>query len=156
MVTAIESLTSDSDPRAVTLEKVGRLLDSLEELDATRLAESEMVARKIIETVGIGASVTSHNDARAALDGADFVIVAFQIGGYEPCTVTDFELPNKVGLRQTIADTLGIGGIMRGLRTVPHLLRVCEDMRAVAPDEDPILVDWLRSLPDSLRQRSGD
>jgi alpha-galactosidase len=61
------------------------------------------------------------------------VIVAFQIGGYKPCTVTDFDLPKKVGLRQTIADTLGIGGIMRGLRTVPHLWKLAEDMRAVCP-----------------------
>ncbi|MGO7675502.1 alpha-glucosidase/alpha-galactosidase, partial [Rhizobium ruizarguesonis] len=60
--------------------------------------------------------------------------VAFQIGGYEPCTVTDFEVPNKYGLLQTIADTLGVGGIMRGLRTVPHLWKVCEDMLAVCPE----------------------
>ena len=72
-------------------------------------------------------------DQRRALDGADFVIVAFQIGGYKPCTVTDFDLPKSVGLRQTIADTLGIGGIMRGLRTVPHLWKLAEDMRAVCP-----------------------
>ena len=66
--------------------------------------------------------------------GADFVVVAFQIGGYEPCTVTDFEVPKKYGLRQTIADTLGIGGIMRGIRTVPHLWSICEDMLEVCPE----------------------
>lgn len=60
--------------------------------------------------------------------------MAFQIGGYEPCTVTDFEVPRKYGLRQTIADTLGVGGIMRGLRTVPHLWKICEDMLAVCPN----------------------
>ncbi|TGT75413.1 alpha-glucosidase/alpha-galactosidase, partial [Mesorhizobium sp. M8A.F.Ca.ET.161.01.1.1] len=63
-----------------------------------------------------------------------FVVVAFQIGGYEPCTVTDFEVPKKYGLRQTIADTVGVGGIMRGLRTVPHLWTICEDMLAVCPE----------------------
>ena len=66
--------------------------------------------------------VKTFTDQRAALDGADFVVVAVQIGGYKPGTVTDFEVPKKFGLRQTIADTLGIGGIMRGLRTVPALL----------------------------------
>ena len=62
------------------------------------------------------------------------MIVAFQIGGYEPCTVTDFEVPKKFGLRHTIADTLGVGGIMRGLRTVPHLWRICEDMLELCPE----------------------
>ncbi|TIV07207.1 MAG: alpha-glucosidase/alpha-galactosidase, partial [Mesorhizobium sp.] len=75
-----------------------------------------------------------YSDQRKALAGADFVVVAFQIGGYEPCTVTDFEVPKKYGLRQTIADTLGVGGIMRGLRTVPHLWKICEDMLAVCPE----------------------
>ena len=73
-------------------------------------------------------------DQRAAIAGADFVVVAFQIGGYEPCTVTDFEIPKAYGLRQTIADTLGIGGIMRGLRTVPHLWKLAQDMMELCPD----------------------
>ena len=60
--------------------------------------------------------------------------MAFQIGGYDPCTITDFEIPRSFGLRQTIADTLGVGGIMRGLRTVPHLWAVCEDILAVCPE----------------------
>ncbi len=80
------------------------------------------------------AKVETHTNQRAALEGADFVIVAFQIGGYKPCTVTDFEVPKQYGLRQTIADTLGVGGIMRGLRTVPHLWKIAEDMAAVCPD----------------------
>ena len=62
------------------------------------------------------------------------MVVRFQIGGYQPATVTDFEVPKTFGLRQTIADTLGIGGIMRGLRTVPHLWSICEDMMEVCPD----------------------
>jgi alpha-galactosidase len=106
---------------------------ALQDVDASRLEDSEIVARKIVDTLGVGATVRSYSDHKAALEGADFVIVAFQIGGYEPCTVTDFQVPKKYGLRQTIADTLGIGGIMRGLRTVPHLLRLCDEMRAVAP-----------------------
>ena len=107
---------------------------SLMDIDQNRLEESELVARKLISTLKVGATVSTHLDQRKALDGADFVVAAFQIGGYEPCTVTDFEIPKKFGLRQTIGDTLGIGGIMRGIRTVPHLWSVCEDMMDVCPD----------------------
>jgi alpha-galactosidase len=88
----------------------------------------------MIASMGTGARVETYSDQQRALEGADFVVTAFQIGGYRPCTVTDFEIPKSYGLRQTIADTLGVGGIMRGLRTVPHLWRVAEDMRAVCPD----------------------
>lgn len=107
---------------------------ALMDIDADRLAESEQLARRMIATMGTGARVTTHTDQRRALEGADFVVTAFQIGGYDPCTITDFELPKAYGLRQTIADTLGVGGIMRGLRTVPHLWTVAEDMAAVCPD----------------------
>jgi alpha-galactosidase len=107
---------------------------ALMDIDPKRLAESELVARKLIHTLGVKAKLETHSDQRRALEKADFVVVAFQIGGYEPCTVTDFEIPKRFGLRQTIADTLGVGGIMRGLRTVPHLWKICEDMRAVCPN----------------------
>ncbi|WP_208350110.1 alpha-glucosidase/alpha-galactosidase [Pseudaestuariivita rosea] len=106
---------------------------ALMDIDATRLEESALVARKMIATMDTDATVETHSDQRAALNGADFVVTAFQIGGYKPCTVTDFEIPKQYDLRQTIADTLGVGGIMRGLRTVPHLWKVAEDMRAVCP-----------------------
>ena len=106
---------------------------SLMDIDKVRLGESEIVAKKLVTTLGAAATVETTIDQRQALDGADFVVVAFQIGGYQPATVTDFEIPKKFGLRQTIADTLGIGGIMRGLRTVPHLWKICEDMLAVCP-----------------------
>jgi alpha-galactosidase len=88
----------------------------------------------MVASLGSSAKVETYTHQRAALDGADFVIAAFQIGGYRPCTVTDFEVPKAYGLRQTIADTLGVGGIMRGLRTVPHLWKIAEDMAAVCPD----------------------
>lgn len=107
---------------------------TLMDIDATRLAESELVAKKMVASLKVGAKVGTTMNQRAALNGADFVVVAFQIGGYDPCTITDFEVPKQFGLRQTIADTLGIGGIMRGLRTVPHLWKICEDMRAVCPN----------------------
>lgn len=106
---------------------------ALMDIDAQRLADSEVVAGKIITTLGVRARVETYSDQRRALDRADFVVVAFQIGGYEPCTVTDFEVPKKYKLRQTIADTLGVGGIMRGLRTVPHLWKICADMLEVCP-----------------------
>ncbi len=107
---------------------------ALMDIDAKRLAESELVARKMIASLNAGAKVETHMDQRRAVAGADFVITAFQIGGYKPSTVVDFDIPKKYGLRQTIADTLGVGGIMRGLRTVPHLWKLAEDMRQVCPD----------------------
>ncbi len=107
---------------------------ALMDIDAERLEQAEMVAKKIVASLGTQASVSAHTDQRAAIDGADFVIVAFQIGGYEPATVTDFEIPARYGLRQTIGDTLGIGGIMRGLRTVPHLWSLCSDMTELCPN----------------------
>jgi alpha-galactosidase len=107
---------------------------ALMDIDKTRLDESEIIARKMVDQLGVKAKVETHMNQKRALDKADFVVVAFQIGGYEPCTVTDFEVPKKYKLRQTIADTLGVGGIMRGLRTVPHLWKICEDMMQVCPD----------------------
>ena len=94
---------------------------ALMDIDAKRLEESRLVAEKMVASVGVAAKIETYASQREALVNADFVIVAFQIGGYEPCTVTDFKVPKKFGLRQTIGDTLGVGGIMRGLRTVPHL-----------------------------------
>lgn len=107
---------------------------ALMDIDPARLAESELVVNRLIPAVKASATISTHTDLRPALDGADFVIVAFQIGGYDPCTITDFEVPKRFGLRQTIADTLGIGGIMRGLRTVPHLWSLCEAMSELCPD----------------------
>ena len=117
---------------------------ALMDVNPQRLAVSELVARKIIQTLGVKAQLETHSDQRRALERADFVIVAFQIGGYEPCTVTDFEVPKRYGLRQTIADTLGVGGIMRGLRTVPHLWSICEDMLQLCPDA--ILLQYVNPM----------
>ena len=117
-----------------------RLMD----INPQRLEESAIVANKIVGTLKVPATVITTTDQRQALDSADFVVVAFQIGGYEPATVTDFEIPKKFGLRQTIADTLGVGGIMRGLRTVPHLWKICEDMLAVCPDA--ILLQYVNPM----------
>lgn len=107
-----------------------RLMD----INPTRLEESAIIARKLVATLGVPATVETFSNQRQALDGTNFVVVCFQIGGYEPSTVVDFDVPKKYNLRQTIADTLGVGGIMRGLRTVPHLWSICEDMLQVAPE----------------------
>ena len=117
---------------------------ALMDIDAGRLAESEIVVGKIIASLGVPARVETTLERRRALEGADFVVAAFQIGGYEPCTVTDFEVPRAFGLRQTIGDTLGVGGIMRALRTVPHLWAICEDMTELCPDA--ILLQYVNPM----------
>lgn len=104
------------------------------DIDAARLSTSELVARRVAAALDAPAAITSTTDRLAALDGADYAINMIQVGGYEPCTVTDFEIPKRFGLRQTIADTLGIGGIMRGLRTIPVMLDMAADMEALCPD----------------------
>lgn len=104
------------------------------DIDPKRLNDSEIVVGKLISTLGVDASYSLHTDQKEALEGADFVITAFQVGGYDPCTITDFEVPKEFGLRQTIADTVGVGGIMRGLRTVQHLWSICDDMLEVSPE----------------------
>lgn len=106
---------------------------ALMDIDATRLEESHIVVRKLMDSVGADGEISCHREQKAALKDADFVVVAFQIGGYQPCTVTDFEVCKLHGLEQTIADTLGPGGIMRALRTIPHLWRICDDMTEVCP-----------------------
>jgi alpha-galactosidase len=106
---------------------------ALMDIDGDRLRTSETVARGLVAAHGAGASVEATADRRAALDGADYVVTSFQVGGYRPSTVIDFEVPKRFGLRQTIGDTLGVGGIMRGLRTIPVLLDVCRDMEELCP-----------------------
>ncbi|WP_309085725.1 alpha-glucosidase/alpha-galactosidase [Chelativorans sp.] len=117
---------------------------ALMDVNPQRLEESAVVAGKLASTLGVPAKVETYTDQRAALEKADFVIVAFQIGGYQPATVNDFEVPKKYGLRQTIADTLGIGGIMRGIRTVPHLWKICDDMLEVCPQA--ILLQYVNPM----------
>ncbi len=107
---------------------------ALFDIDETRLKTSEVVAHRVAEALGAKPTITATTDRRAALDGADYAIAMIQVAGYKPGTVTDFEIPKKYGLRQTIADTLGIGGIMRGLRTIPVLLDMCRDMEELCPD----------------------
>ena len=111
---------------------------ALHDVDGTRLRESRMMLDNLNRNINRKrATITAHlgvRNRRAALRGADYVVNAIQVGGYEPATVIDFEIPKKYGLRQTIADTLGIGGIFRALRTIPVCLDFAHDMEAVCPD----------------------
>ena len=111
---------------------------ALYDIDAKRLEESEIILRAINNNVNEGraqiATYLGVENRKAALKDADFVVNAIQVGGYEPCTVTDFEIPKKYGLLQTIGDTLGIGGIMRGLRTIPVMEDFARDMEEVCPN----------------------
>ncbi|NKJ35160.1 alpha-galactosidase [Rhizobium sp. SG570] len=93
------------------------------------------MARRICEALHLNrVRIEATLNRREALKDADFVILMMQVGGYKPATVTDFDIPKQYGLRQTIADTLGIGGIFRGLRTIPVLDTICRDMQEVCPD----------------------
>jgi alpha-galactosidase len=107
---------------------------SLFDIDADRLSTSAIVARKIAQAVGAAPTLHVTTDRREALAHADYAICMMQVGGYHPSTVIDFDIPKKYGLRQTIADTLGVGGIMRGLRTIPVLLDMCRDMEELCPN----------------------
>ena len=106
---------------------------TLYDIDSSRLKTSQIVADKIASSLKVSASIKSTNDRKKALKEADFVIVMIQVGGYKPSTLIDFEIPAKYGLQQTIADTVGIGGIMRGLRTVPVLVEIAEEMLELCP-----------------------
>lgn len=118
----------------LSFEELAESTIALFDIAEDRLATTEIVAHKAAESVHANPRITATTDRREALDGADYAICMVQVGGYKPCTVTDFEIPKRYGLRQTIGDTLGIGGIMRGLRTVPVLLDICRDMQAVCPE----------------------
>lgn len=118
----------------LSFPELARSTISLHDVDERRLSTSEIVARKVAHTLDVHPTIETTTDRRAALAGADYVICMIQVGGYEPATVIDFEVPKKYGLRQTIGDTLGIGGIMRGLRTIPVLLEMCRDMEELCPD----------------------
>ncbi len=111
---------------------------ALYDIDAERLEESYIMVTLLNKNINENrAKISKHlgvENRKEALRGADFVVNAIQVGLYEPCTVTDFEIPKKYGLRQTIGDTLGIGGIFRALRTIPVLADFAKDMEEVCPD----------------------
>ncbi|WP_332633326.1 alpha-glucosidase/alpha-galactosidase [Halalkalibacter flavus] len=107
---------------------------ALHDIDETRLKDSEQMLLNLTRKYNPSIKVKAYLDRKEALTGAKYVINAVQIGGYEPSTVIDFEIPKKYGLRQTIADTIGIGGLFRSLRTIPVLFDFAKDMEEVCPD----------------------
>ncbi len=125
----------------------------LYDIDGERLKESYLMLDNINRNSNQGRAVLKTylgvENRKEALRGADFVVNAIQVGGYEPCTVIDFEIPKKYGLRQTIADTLGIGGIMRTLRTIPVMEDFARDMEEVCPDA------WFLNYTNPMAMLSG-
>ena len=105
---------------------------ALHDIDLDRLETAESMARYVAAARGASPTITTHLDRRAAIDGADFVLNMVQIGGHE-ATLRDFEIPARYGLRQSIADTLGVGGIFRMLRTAPHMLALGNEMAELCP-----------------------
>jgi alpha-galactosidase len=106
----------------------------LYDIDEERLHTSELMAGHLARALQARPRINATTSRQEALEGADYVISMFQVAGYKPGTVIDFEIPKKYGLRQTIADTLGIGGIMRALRTLPVFLEMCAEMEQLCPD----------------------
>ncbi|MEM9158358.1 MAG: alpha-glucosidase/alpha-galactosidase [Verrucomicrobiota bacterium] len=100
----------------------------LMDINPDRLKVADVMARKIIAKLGVKATLSSTTDRREAIRDANYVICTIQVGGYKPGTVIDFEIPRKYGLKQTIADTLGIGGIFRSLRTIPEINKIAKDI----------------------------
>ncbi len=111
----------------------GGLHFALYDISAERLAHAQRLVSRISEQTGAAATVTATQDRRAALAGADYVINEVQVGGYQ-ATRADFDIPARYGVRQTIGDTLGIGGIFRGLRTIPVVVELARDMGEICPD----------------------
>ena len=107
---------------------------ALHDIDPERLGITRIVGERLAEVLGVHPTIETHLDRMPALEGADYAIGMFQVGGYDPGTIRDFEIPKKYGLCQTIGDTLGIGGILRALRTIPVYLEMCRDMEACCPD----------------------
>ena len=107
----------------------------LMDMNPQRLKVAEVMTGKMITVLGVGAIVTATTDRTEAIRGAHYVICTIQVGGYRPSTVIDFEIPARYGLLQTIGDTLGVGGVFRGLRTIPPILDIGRDIAEVAhPD----------------------
>ena len=136
----LADILSFDELRGVTL--------ALHDIDAERLETAEAIARRTADQLGATPVITTSLDRRAVLDGADFVINAIQVGMYA-ATVKDFEIPARYGLRQTIADTLGVGGIFRALRTFPVLDGIAADMLELCPDA------WLLNYTNPMAMNVG-
>lgn len=125
---------------------------ALYDIDHVRLDESAQMLEAINRNNGSQAKIEKYlgvENRKDALRGANYVVNAIQVGGYDPCTITDFEIPKKYGLKQTIADTLGVGGVFRALRTIPVMLDFARDMEEVCPDA------WLLNYTNPMAMLTG-
>ncbi|WP_082233200.1 alpha-glucosidase/alpha-galactosidase [Halobacillus massiliensis] len=122
---------------------------ALHDIDEKRLKESEQMLKNLAERYNQSIKIVSYSDRKESLKEAKYVINAIQVGGYEPSTVIDFEIPKKYGLRQTIGDTVGIGGIFRSLRTIPVMKAIADDMEEVCPDA------WLLNYTNPMAALTG-
>ena len=125
---------------------------ALYDIDGARLEESRTILEAIRTAAGGYGRIECYvgtQQRKDALRGADFVVNAIQVGGYDPCTIIDFEIPKKYGLQQTIGDTLGIGGIMRALRTIPVMDDFARDMAEVCPNA------WLLNYTNPMAMLTG-
>jgi alpha-galactosidase len=115
----------------------------LEDIDPRPLDKMQALARKVDESLGAGATISTTTDQRRALDGADFVIVTISTGGFDSMAV-DLDIPARYGIRQSVGDTVGPGGINRSLRNIPVLVGVAEDMGKICPDA------WLLNITNPM------
>ncbi|GAA4904298.1 alpha-galactosidase [Nonomuraea thailandensis] len=129
-------------------ELAGSLRVALHDIDAGRLATAETLSRRLNAEAGAGATIEAGADREAALAGADFVVCQIDVGGYD-AALSDFEIPHRYGVRQTVGDTLGLGGIFRGLRAMPVLLDLARDMARLCSDA------WLLNYTDPLAMLCG-
>ncbi|WP_214307478.1 alpha-glucosidase/alpha-galactosidase [Staphylococcus pseudoxylosus] len=118
----------------MTVEALQGFEFALYDIDEQRLHDSEMMLNNLKKNLNSNVTVSAYHNRKEALSGAKYIINAIQVGGYDPATITDFEIPKKYGLRQTIADTLGIGGIFRNLRTIPVMQAFAKDIKEVCPN----------------------
>ncbi|AXI10562.1 alpha-glucosidase/alpha-galactosidase [Oceanobacillus zhaokaii] len=118
----------------MTVESLQEFEFALYDINPERLRDSEAMLTNLKENLQSNVNIVSYTDRKEALKNAKYVINTIQVGGYDPSTIIDFEIPKKYNLRQTIADTVGIGGIFRSLRTVPVIMDFARDMEEVCPD----------------------
>jgi len=117
----------------------------LMDIDPVRLATIENLAHRIVAQLGVKAKIEATLDLRKACKDAKFVLTTIQVGGYKPSTVVDFEIPARYGVRQTIADTLGVGGVFRALRSIPELVKVARTVQEVGAS-DPVLLNYTNPM----------
>ncbi|SDC08618.1 alpha-galactosidase [Pelagirhabdus alkalitolerans] len=118
----------------MTVDALQHFEFALYDIDLERLADSKRMLDTVKKNLGSSVTIHTYENRKEALRDAKYVINAIQVGGYDPCTITDFEVPKQFNLRQTIADTVGIGGIFRNLRTIPVMQEFARDMKEVCPD----------------------